>query len=232
MKTRASVLVVTGMFLLLTVAWAEEVSFCAHASPGSHPVKSPNGMSKVSLRLLHDNAEDFQTEVKVQSGKATLRSRINFGLNTEILWNEASTAFSLTGSSEGANGQYHSDIFVVEPNRLLHIPLTHLIEAAFGHPVKCGWPEVPNVAAIKWLDDSRILVAAEIIAHSNCDSFGTFKAFVVDIHGPRVNRTYDQLTVKRLYGADLGLELRNANDECIRHPEACFVSSNHPRARP
>jgi hypothetical protein len=230
MKT-PSLLVVLLTTCLSLAADGKDVFFSAHALSGAQPVNSPNGNATVSLQHLGQNADDFPTEVKVREKEITLASRINFGLNAEVLWNVTSTAFTVTGSSEGASGQYHTDAFVLESNRLVHIPLTRLIESAFGHPVKCGWPEAPNVAAIKWLNDSTVLVAAEIIAHSNCDSFGTFKAFSVDVRSRRVIRTYDQLAVKRLYGPDLGVELRNANDECIRHPSACFVSTNHPERK-
>jgi hypothetical protein len=228
MKSIAPAIIIVLIGVSGAAAKAGEPQFAAHASLGNHPALSPNGKSTVSLRLLDDNAADFPTEVSVRTGKVTLTGKIEFGLNAEVLWNADSTAFAVTGSSEGANGQYHTDVFIVRSNHLVRVRLTHLIEAAFGHPVKCGWPEVPNVAAIKWLDGSKILVAAEIIAHSNCDSFGTFKGFVVDVRGPRVLRQFDQLTVKRLYESDLGVELRDANDSCIRKPESCFVSTNHP----
>jgi hypothetical protein len=228
MKAIVPAIVILLICVSSATAKAEEPLFAVHASVSNQTALSPNGKSRVSFRLLDDNADDFPTEVSVHTGKITLTSRIEFGLNAEVLWNADSSAFAVTGSSEGANGQYHTDVFIVRSNQLVRVRLTHLIEMAFGHPVRYGWPEVPNVAAIKWLGSSRVLVAAEIIAHSNCDSFGTFKGFVVDVHGPRVLRKYDQLTVKRLYGPDLGVELRNANDSCIRNPESCFVSTNHP----
>jgi hypothetical protein len=70
-------------------------------------------------------------------------------------------------------------------------------------------------------------VAAEIMHHSNCDSFGTFKAYVVDLSGPRIVSTYDQLETKRLYRRDLGEELLQAKDNCIRDPKSCWVGANH-----
>jgi hypothetical protein len=220
---------IIAVLIVVSSATARAESlFAAHASVGNQPALSPDGKSEVSLRLLDDNAADFPTEVRVRTSKVTLTSKIRFGLNAEVLWNADSNAFTVTGSSGGANGQYHTDVFIVKSNQLVHIRLTHLIELAFGRPVKCGWPEVPNVGAIKWLGSSKVLVAAEIINHSNCDSFGTFKGFAVDVDGPSVVRKYDQLTAKRLYGHDLGIELRNANDSCIRNPESCFVSTNHP----
>jgi len=99
--------------------------------------------------------------------------------------------------------------------------------------VKCGWSELPNVVAVKWLKGATtLLVAAQIIAHSNCDSFGTFTGFVVDAENLRVVKRYNQLEVKRLYGSGLGPELRDADDGCIRSPKSCFVATNHPELSP
>jgi hypothetical protein len=193
-------------------------------------IRSPDGLKTVALRLLDDDADDFPTEVKVSTAKKILVSTIAFGLNAEIVWSDDSRAFSISGSSEGANGRYHTDVFVLRGNRLDHVRLTGLIENAFGHPVRCGWPESPNVAAIKWLDrgSSQILVAAEIINHSNCDSMGTFKAYTVDVEKRQITRIYDQLKAKNLFGGELGPELKDANDACISKPSSCYVSANHP----
>jgi hypothetical protein len=213
----------------------QEPLFASHASVAevfTSPavIRSPDGLKTVALRLLNGDADDFPTEVKVSTANTTLVSTIEFGLNAEILWSEDSRSFSITGSSEGANGQYHTDVFVLRGDRLDHVRLTRLIEKAFGHPVKCGWPESPNVAAIKWLNgrSTQLLVVAEIINHSNCDSMGTFKGYVVDVQNRQVISEYDQLKVKSLFGADLGPELRDANDTCIREPQSCYVSTNHP----
>ena len=151
----------------------ESPLFASQAAPvfpgGS--ATSPDGRNVVSVRLLDDNAHDFPSQVRVSTPSGTLTSKIPFGLNAEVLWSDDSRAFAVTGSQEGGNGQYHSAAFYIRAGRLVREPLTSLIERAFGHPVKCGWAESPNVVAVKWLDGSkRLLVAAQIINHSNCDS--------------------------------------------------------------
>jgi len=82
--------------------------------------------------------------------------------------------------------------------------------------------------AIAWLSNTRLLVAAEIMAHSNCDSNGTFVAYEFDVSARRVGRRYGQLEVKQRWSEAIGDELRNASDECIRHPHQCAVPYNHP----
>jgi len=191
---------------------------------------SPDGKKKVSIRRLQVRAEDTMqpAELVVRSEKTRLSATTRFGLDAEVLWSPDSLAFSLTGSREGANGQYGTDVFYIRGGGLVKIELNSLLETTFGHPVKCAWPEVPNVGAILWLVPSeKLLVAAEIVHHSVCDSFGTFRAYAVDLTGPRIVATYDQLEAKRLYRRDLGGELLQADDSCIRDPKSCWVMGNH-----
>lgn len=194
---------------------------------------SPDGKTKVHIELQGDTSEYHPALVIVRTQHGKLVDKIQFGLDTEVVWSQDSQAFTVTGSIEGANGLYETTVFYVRESHLEKLNLTPLIKQAFGHPVKCGWPEPPNVAAIRWLIPSQqLLVAAEIIHHSNCDSFGTFTAYVVDLSGPRIAKIYNQLDTKRLFGGDLGRELRQADDKCIHNPRACYVPSNHPEMKP
>lgn len=189
---------------------------------------SPDGKKSVSVELLDDNAEDFPARVTVNTKQGQMYAKIRFGLGTEVLWSPDSLAFALTGSNGGANGQYETDVFYILKKKLVKVKLTALVEKAFGHPVRCQWPELPNVAAVRWLVPSKkLLMAAEIVHHSNCDSFGTFRAYVVDLETPRVVNVLNQLKVKRLYRNDLGEELLQSDDVCILHPESCRVGSYH-----
>lgn len=188
---------------------------------------SPDGKKKVSIELLGDIDEDFLAKVKVDIEQGQLSATIRFGLDTEVLWSPDSMAFALTGSCCGADGQYATDVFYVLKKRLVKLKLTALVERAFGHPVRCTWTESPNVVALRWLIPSKkLLVAAEIMGHSNCDSFGTFKAYVVDLSVPRVVKVLNQLEAKRLYHDDLGEELLQSPDNCIRDPKSCALSRN------
>lgn len=188
---------------------------------------SPDGRAKV--RIKRDADDVYAAEVVAEGQQGTSIVKIGFGLDTEVLWSPDSRAFTVTGSEEGANGLYVTSVFYLLHGRLKQVELTPLITQAFGHPVKCGWLEPPNVAAVRWIVPSKkLLVAAEIIHHSNCDSFGTFMAYAIDLSGPRIVKAYGQLEAKRLFGSDLGPELLQADDNCIRNPPACFVPFNHP----
>jgi hypothetical protein len=115
--------------------------------------------------------------------------------------------------------------------RLIVKDLSPLARRAFRQPVKCGWSEYPNVAAIRWLDNSaKPIVAAEIVHHSNCDSFGPFRAYEIDWRSMKILASFGQLEAKRRFHEALGFELRDAPDKCIRSPKKCWVSTNHPGA--
>ncbi len=225
-------LAASGLLCLVTLAQSrpnvQPAMFAARAiftSSGKAAV-SPNG--KASVRTKLTNEETFLSSVEVRSPQGVFKDSIAFGLNTEVLWSDDSAAFAITGSSEGANGRYETTVFLLHNDSMEKIALTSLAENAFGNPVMCGWPEVPNVSSVTWLRPSRVLlVATQIIDHSNCDSFGTFKAYAIDVQDKRIIRTYNQLESKRFFGSYLGRLLSESRDICIVRPEECWVSTNH-----
>ncbi len=190
--------------------------------------RSPDGTKNVSIEILDDDAEDFPARVRVDTEQGQLSATVQFGLGTEVLWSPDSKAFAITGSCCGAGGQFETAVFYVLERKLVEVKLTGLVERAFGRPVKCAWPEPPNVVAVKWLIASKqLLVAAEIMGHTNCDSSGTFKAYAVNLDGPSVVKVLDQLEAKKQYHDDLGKYLLASDDVCILHPESCRVGSYH-----
>jgi hypothetical protein len=211
----------------------DEPEFSARATTiyAGKRVSSPDKTKNVHIEplraALSDSPGNFPARLIVETESGQLSATFGFALSAELIWSPDSDAFSLTGSGEGGNGQYRTDVFLIRENKLIAIHLTNIIEKEFGHPVKCGWPELPNVAPVKWLSPSgHLLVAAEIVHHSNCDSFGTFKLYEVNLEGSYIVRKYNQLQAKRLFRTDLGPELLQADDKCIRDPKSCRVNFN------
>lgn len=198
-------------------------------------VSSPDRSSRVLARWrdagCNDNDECVVLDVEGKLGK--LHIDIGPGVGSELLWSPDSKAFFVTTSNGGANGDYHLFVIDTFDGQLQSRDITGKIYQEFGHPFRCGWEESPNVAGIGWVGRTHHLwVAAEVISHSNCDSFGTFKAYEVDPATMTIVRTLDQLEAKRALESMLGEELQNATDECIRKPESCYVSTNHPELNP
>ena len=196
-------------------------------------VISPDKQNSVRIRVTrNDEDEHFPATVIVTSGKSTFTGEIDFALNVEALWSSDSKAFAVSGSKDGAGGLYLTDVFIVGETGLTKIPLSDVIWRAFGHPVRCQWPEEPNVGAVVWLEGStRLLVAAQLIGHSVCDSNFTFKAYEVEIPTRKILHTYSQLEAKKLFRQDLGEWLIAAPDGCIKNPKSCWVAANHAESK-
>jgi hypothetical protein len=192
-------------------------------------VHSPDGRSSVEATDVPDSTSgDDHVFLDVSGALGRLHVTLGPGVGSELLWAPDSHAFFVTTSDEGANGSYRLLIVGDFSGRLESRDVTSLIYKTFGHPVRCGWPEVPNVGGVGWLRGTRnILVAAEIVNHSNCDSFGTFRVYEVDPEKMSVIKSYGQLEAKQKFGDFLGDELKAAPDICIRDPKSCYVSTNH-----
>lgn len=147
----------------------------------------------------------------------------------EVLWSPDSKAFAETYSDGGAVGTFHVVIYYVEKDQLRAIEPTAAVTKEFlSHPRVCFAPEDPNIGAIKWIkDSSAILVAAETLPHTNCDNMGTFRAYAIHLPDGDIVKGYGQIDAKKLFRKDLGVELRNANDDCILKPGSCDVPQLH-----
>jgi len=207
----------------------QAVNLWSHAAGDAQPfeVLSPDKKSVVWARYIEDQDEKVLLDVSGDIG--SIKIDLGPGVNSELLWSKDSKSFFVTTSDQGANGSYRLIVVGRFGGKLVGRDLTPLIYSKFGHPVRCGWPEAPNVGGITWLGQTgHILLAAEIVAHSNCDSYGTFKAYEVDPASMKVIRSYGQLETKQRFGKFLGDELKSAPDECIRNPRSCYVPVNHP----
>lgn len=197
-------------------------------APTGLRLEAPDRQTHVLARYTETEKTDGEVTLRVRGKLGSGTVSLGAGVNSELLWAPDSRAFAVTTSDGGAIGLYRAIVVGTGRNGLQVTDLSPLIRSAFGHPVKCGWPEDPNVAVVQWQGGSqKVILAAEIMLHSNCDSFGTFKAYEVDWRARRITRTFDQIDAKRLFGRSMGIELRNAPNECIRSPRRCWVSTNH-----
>jgi len=192
-----------------------------------------NGDMTVSVRPLDEERESaFPALLRVEIGTRQFERWFDFGLNAQVLWSADANRFAVTGSAQGANGRYKTAVVDLTPEGIRWTDVNGLVEKAFGHPVRCGWPELPNVVAVVWLSRVQLVLAAQIINHSNCDSYGTFVAYQVRLGRPRIERTYGQLEAKKLWGSALGPDLADARDGCITNPKSCYVPAHHPELAP
>ena len=187
---------------------------------------APDRRSFAVARYVEANGEG-KVMLQIRGRIGSLVVDLGPGVGSELLWAPDSRALFVTTSDEGANGSYRTVVISSFDGHLQARDLTPLVANRFGNPIKCEVPELPNVGGVCWRPDSRsLLVAAEIVNHSVCDSAGTFRLFQVDPWTMTVLRSFGQLQAKEQFGAELGIELSNASDECIRRPEKCRVHAS------
>jgi hypothetical protein len=200
---------------------------------GEGIVPSPDGKKRIVVQPPRKAAtEDENHFVFVEAFGKKYPTTIGRWVNAELAWSPDSKAFFVTYSDGGNIGIYHVKVVYVNPTGLRIVePVGKTRQLV--RP-RCFDPEPPNIAAIKWArsDSSRLVIAAEVPAHSNCASMGTFRAFEIGVPEGKVLFTYDQIAAKKLFASDLGDELLESDDECVRVPEKCIPAGLiTPRAR-
>jgi hypothetical protein len=182
---------------------------------------SPDGLGIIHAVEVESSADDswpFKTWV-TRSGR---NYRLPFGgfVSAEVAWSPDSSSFFVTYSDGGAVGLYHVLVYSIDKAGL------HSAEPIRNGSrllrTTCFTPEDPNLGAIRWGTDSKsLLIAAEVPPHSNCALMGTFRAVEIAVPGGKVLKAYNQLEAKRVFGEILGIELRNADDDCVKKPRSC-----------
>ena len=192
-------------------------------------VPSPDGLHAI----VAERKDDGEMLVHVLVRGKRIDTYIGSQVNCEVGWAPDSKAFFVTYSEGGLVGFYSVDVYYIESSRLRVLRTGKHVEKDYWvwmKPIACGWPDGPNIVAIKWIEDSsRLLVAAQIPPHSVCDSFGTFKVYEIALPDARIVKRYEQIEAKKLFWQDMGFELRAANDECIRNPKSCQIAGNHQK---
>lgn len=196
-------------------------------------IRSPdmNKIIVVKYAVKKGAMPEYSANVYVVVGGKQFDTDIGGSVNSELGWAPDSKAFFVTYSDGGNVGTYHTLVYhVAESGLRIEEPTAHVQKDFDSKPPVCFEPEDPNIGAITWVGSSRrLLVAAEIQPHSNCDAMGTFKAYEISLPEGRILTKYGQLKAKRLFWSHLGPELRNASDECALSPKSCQIPVLHPK---
>lgn len=196
-------------------------------------LSSPDKKKRIEVCCHYD--KDKTPEISVAVGAKSFPTAIGYLTDAEIAWSPDSLAFAETHTNGGAVGDFEVTIYHVFTSGLRYTVPTKYVEKNFmTWPVRCAGPrEGPNLAFVKWGEDSRtVYLAAEILPHSICDEMGTFKLYKVALPSGKILRIWDQLQAKKEFWNSLGQELRGAEDDCIRDPFSCYVPYNHPECFP
>jgi hypothetical protein len=189
------------------------------AAESSREIWAPNHVRKIVTRFVLDGRE-FAVETYAWSCP-------------EVGWSASSAMFFVTYSDGGAVGSYHVAAYRISAGKMEKIDLDDAVRRDFQkHYPKCDSPEEPNIAGVAWSEDStKLLVAAEVLPHSNCDDMGTFNLYTVAVSNGRIIDRIPQLAAKASVYSLLGPELRNADDGCFSQVGSCWIPALHQAKR-
>lgn len=191
---------------------------------------SPNHMRKITTR---PSTEGDTTMSAVDEDGHEFVIDANAWPCPEIAWSPTSDVFFVTYSDGGAVGTYHVSAYRFSDGNLVKIDPTPAVRRDFQkrYP-KCFSPEEPNIAGIAWSADStKLLVAAEVLPHANCDDMGTFALYAVAVPSGKIIDRIPQVTAKASLHVVLGTELRGADDRCLLRPRSCWIPALHPQKK-
>lgn len=206
-------------------AAAQDVCKVSSSAPGGE-IWSPNHRRKIVTRpsadgettifTVDENGHEFAIETAAWSCP-------------EIGWSPTSAFFFVTYSDGGAVGTYHVSVYRISAAKIGKIDLTGAVRRDFQrHYPKCDSPEEPNIAGVAWSSDSTtLLVAAQVLPHSNCDNMGTFNLYTVAVSNGRIIDRIPQLAAKASFYDLLGQELRAADDHCFSKTGSCWIPALH-----
>jgi hypothetical protein len=204
---------------------------CKVQGTGPHAdIWSPNHLRKITTRPSPEGDTAMF---------AVDENRREFAINSdgwpcpEVGWSPTSNLFFVTYSDGGAVGTYHVSAYRFSEGSLIKIDPTPAVRRDFQkrYP-KCFSPEEPNIAGIAWSADStKLLVAAEVLPHANCDDMGTFALYAVTIPDGKVIDRIPQVAAKASLHDALGPELRGADDRCLLQPGSCQIPALHQQKK-
>ena len=191
-------------------------------------VRSPDGKKNITVGTTENDAQAFAVD---EAGK-------RFPIPTEawpcpeVGWSSASNRVFLNYSDGGAVGTYHIAVYQLARGKLENIPLTSMVSRDFlSRYPKCFSPEEPNTMGIAWSRDAdRLLVAAQVLPHGNCDNMGTFMLYEVAVPSGEIIRRFSQIEAKASFRKLLGPELLAADDQCFSRPGSCAIPTLHESA--
>ena len=129
----------------------------------------------------------------------------------EMAWCPDSRAFFLTQSDGGNVGGWFLNVYLMSDKYVKLIDITQQVKKDFMTRYKCVVPEdptaneEPNIAAIKWFNDSKeLLLLAEVPPHSSCPEMGKLMGYVVSVPSGNILSRYEEQHLRARWGRFLG----------------------------
>jgi len=193
-------------------------------------IVAPDGLKFVTAQLLDDPEEGDIQRIRVTAAGHTTTLRTK-GRGAEILWSPDSRWLAVTFTYCCSGFSPYLRIYEVSDSGVRDLDVKRTLTTGFGRGIRCEkgthirqWA---LTAAVKWLDPSHLLAAVQVPNVSVCDSMGVFELREMSVPGLSIVHVYSQLEAKKLFRGDLGGNLLEADDKCVRDPKSCWVATHH-----
>lgn len=163
----------------------------------SQAIPSPDGLLRVVLGGYREEKDTESGLLSIFRGKALLgRYRLHdLSAGIFVKWSPDSRAFYLLWSDGGMIGGYDVRIFRVSSTRVREIFPTKLAESEFKRSHNCATRRV-NIFAIKWLQNSELMIATQVYPTSDCGKeMGFTQGYKIRLDGT-VTERYPQEIVE------------------------------------
>ena len=193
-------------------------------------IVAPDGLKFVTADLYDDPEEGDLQRIRVTVGARTFPLETK-GRGAEILWSPDSRWLAVTSTYCCSGFSPYLRLYAVSDSEVRDLSAEGALTRGFGRGISCDAGTHADqwalTAAVKWLDSSHLLAAVQVPKVSVCDSMGVFELREISVPSLSVIKTYSQLEAKRVFGNDLGGNLRSASDACVRDPKSCWEASHH-----
>jgi hypothetical protein len=193
-------------------------------------IVAPDGSKFVTAELYDDAEEGDLQRVRVTVGGRTFPLETK-GRGAEILWSPDSRWLAVTYTYCCSGFSPYLHLYAVSDSGVRDLYVEGALTSGFGRGINCdGGTHADRwalTAAVKWLDSSHLHAAVQVPEVSVCDSMGVFELREISVPSFSVIKTYNQLEAKKLFENDLGGNLRDASDACVRNPVSCREAAHH-----
>ncbi len=214
-----------GMILLLATLAAAPVRAGLFSKQATSVAEVHGTARPMSVASPDDG---LRAVARYMNGKLTVFAGIHGfdfagGADAELLWAPDSNALAVTSNSEEGDGHFLATVLVRKtPRKWQRIDLTRRIARLLPAPRGCADPAKPDVAAIGWTSERRLIVAATR-PPAKCDRHPGFTAFIVDVPSGDVLMSIDQRDARRRYRRMFGKALSGEAWRCDGEHRGCSL---------
>jgi hypothetical protein len=197
-----------GLFARQATSIGESIRWSGPPSgrmSGDLVLRSPDRRSILTIRYRESGNElkrNFRSRLTLRLASPSGTSCFLRGATTgDVLWSPDSKRVALSLSGGGVGGVY--DLVLMSGRstpRILSAPFRRRLNP----PRRRDLRAFSNVAAVKWLSSTRLLVAAQQLYEDSCPQRGRAMLYSYDLVTRRILHAYAPETVRRLFPSALG----------------------------